>query len=913
MRYYSKRELYALGETLGDSVTEHKVGGGRIYGGGGKGGGGGGGQPAQTTSTAYQTSIPEYARPYVETMLGATQKQLFNMDESGGITGFQPYKPYSTNPQDYVAPFSPMQQQAQQGIANLQTPGEFQTGSDIAGMGAMGAMGSAMQAGQAGNQLAYNSTNPGSIAAYMNPYIQNALDPALQLSNQQYGMKGAQEQSAATSAGAFGGSRNALMQGLNQQNQMLANNQLIGNAYNQAYGNAQNQMNTVAQTGLQGQQAAMQGYGQAANAANTMAGISGQGLQAQEGIYGQQNQVGAAQQAQQQQMINQSISDYANAQQYPLMQLGVMSNMLRGLPMQAATTNQYVAAPNPVTQGIGLAGAGASIYNALKKEGGVIKENKMASGGIASYDVGGSVKHDLYEMEPDEIQNYIKTSASPMAKKMAEEILRDKTGKAGGGIIAFADGNNGEAIKENPDMVRQAYIDAAQAQAKESGYVPPSATPTPAVDPNAGYGRGRGSVSTPPAPRSIIAAAPTEAPDVRVGRGATKPEISPRVAAARAYEAKQNAEPVEAAPAAAPVVSAAPATNPNASLPPAPTNVKVDSLGRANAANQGPTAPVVNPNSIKAAAKPSVPVTNATANDAGSTFGITAPENPDAGKSMKDLVAEERAMLGPNAGSQEARAKLMAERVNAKDEARRTLSLRAAEFFGAWGSTPGNTIVAGLNALKNKVPDFITDMKDEAKVRKEIDKSIYELDKIDREEEQGLIKNASARRKDAAKNAYDVWGKKVEAAAHKYTADASVRAASVRASAAGGDEKTLDKLIGRRTSIEAAITTAKSKLPPGTELLAGMPDSKDPTKQANIVAARNKMAEVTANLQKDYQEVDSLIKSHKRIKDLTEPNDTSAAAPSKSDTVTVGDKTYSRPANMTDQQWADYKKATGAK
>ena len=33
--YYSKRQLYALGETLGDSVTQNKVCGGRIYGGGG--------------------------------------------------------------------------------------------------------------------------------------------------------------------------------------------------------------------------------------------------------------------------------------------------------------------------------------------------------------------------------------------------------------------------------------------------------------------------------------------------------------------------------------------------------------------------------------------------------------------------------------------------------------------------------------------------------------------------------------------------------------------------------------------------------------------------------------------------------------------------------------------------------------
>jgi hypothetical protein len=887
--------------------------------------------------------MPEYAQPYVETMLGATQKQFFNRDDSGNITGFQPYKPYSTNPQDYVAPFSPMQQQAQQGIANLQTPGQFQQGSDIAGMGAMGSMGSAMQASQAGNQLARQSTNPYAVGAYMNPYIQNALDPALQLSNQQYGIQGANLAGQATQAGAFGGSRSALQQGLNQQNQMLANNQLIGNAYNQAFNQAQGQMNNVANLGLQGQQAAMQGYGQAANAANTMAGIAGQGLQAQQGIYGLQNQVGAAQQAQQQQMINQSISDYANAQQYPLMQLGVMSNMLRGLPMQAATTNQYVAAPNPVTQGIGLAGAGASIYNALgggKKAGGVVG---MKAGGIASYR-GGSVidstENDLYDMPPEALAKEV-NSPSKTVRDLAQRILREKTGKAGGGIIAFANGTEdtvgadaraaqGKSLLDsyndkvaedsrakfnfgtpkqaapvaaapapapvesaNPEAVRLAQIEAAQMQAKESGYKPPVA-PAPKA----------------PAPRQPAApmeyANPAgEAIPSNAGEGSLKQWWREHT-----FGTPENLGIKTATPQAAPA-KAAPAANPNAALPPMPTNVKTDELGRADAAKQGP-APVANPASIKAAA-PAAPVARTNAGDSNSPFGIAAPENPDAGKSLKDLVAEERALLGPNAGSQEQRAKLMAEKANAKDEAKRALALRAAEFFGAWGSTPGNTIVAGLNTLKNKIPDFIGDMKEESKIRKEIDKSIYELDKIDREEEAGLIKNASARRKEASKNAYDVWGKKVEAAYHKYSADATVAAANARASGAGGEEKTLEKLIGRRTAIETAMTTAKSKLPPGTELLASMPDSKDSTKQANILAARKKVAEATANLQKDYEEVDSLIKSHKRIKDITEPSGTSNAAPAKGDTVTVGDKTYTRPANMTDQQWADYKKATGAK
>jgi hypothetical protein len=68
-------------------------------------GGGGGGSPAPTSSTTQTSNIPEYARPYVETMLGATQQQIFNMDDSGNIQGVKPYTPYSNNPQDYVAGF----------------------------------------------------------------------------------------------------------------------------------------------------------------------------------------------------------------------------------------------------------------------------------------------------------------------------------------------------------------------------------------------------------------------------------------------------------------------------------------------------------------------------------------------------------------------------------------------------------------------------------------------------------------------------------------------------------------------------------------------------------------------------------------------------------------------------------------
>jgi hypothetical protein len=438
MKSYSRRELYALGEPLGDSATYRKSDGGLIL------GGGGGGAPTQTTSTSYQTNIPEYARPYVETMLGATQKQLFQGTPSGdggfNITGFQPYKAYggsydaqgnqtSYDPSKAIAGFSPLQQQAQQGIGNLQVPGQFNQAMMGTANAGMGGFGVANQATTGGFQ--------NQVGGYMNPYLDMALQPALQEAQRQYGITGTQQQSAATQAGAFGGSREAIMAAENERNKNTAMNQIIGQGYNQAFQGAQQQYN-------QNMQNQLAGYGLAGQQAGQLAGIAGQKLGAEQAIYGAQNQAGAQQQAQQQQIINQSMQDYANAQQYPLMQLGTMSNMIRGLPMQAQTTNQYAAAPNQLTQGIGTAGAAASLYNATKAEGGVIKS--MASGGIASipkYDIGGEVYADLQRMSSEQLKEQIEKSSSPSVKNMARKLLamEQPTRAASGGIMRYAKGD----------------------------------------------------------------------------------------------------------------------------------------------------------------------------------------------------------------------------------------------------------------------------------------------------------------------------------------------------------------------------------------------------------------------------------------------------------------------------------------
>jgi hypothetical protein len=782
---------------------------GRGFGGGGMtlegGKGGGGGGTTQTTGTTYQTNIPEYAQPYVETMLGATQKQLFDMDESGGITGFKPYKPYSTNVQDYVAPFSPMQQQAQRGVGNLTLPGTYRAGADISGLSAMGSMGLAGQQAQAGQNYQNQATSmygPGSVGDYMNPYIAQSLAPQLQQLNQQFGIKGAQEQSAATSAGAFGGSRNALMQGLNQQNQMMAQQQAIAQGYDKAFQAAQQAQQFGANLGLQGQQGAQQGLGQAAQAAGQMAGIGGQALEAQKGIYGAQATAGAQQQAQQQQMINQAITDYANAQQYPLMQLGTMSNMLRGLPMQSQTTNQYVAAPNPITQGIGLAGAGASIYNALgggkapgSKAGGIVG---MKEGGIASYRGGSLIddtESDLYDMPVENLQKELK-SPSPTIRRMAERIIKEKTGKAGGGIIAFAnpnEANNQGVVKEDPAAVRQAYIDAAIAERPTFDTSAPYIPKERNVPLTEKIGRALGIKD---AGRQMLTKETTAMPMRSDGSDVPMVAGSPELIAAQ--KAPVNSKPV-ATPSPA---------NPNANLPPAPTNVKVDDKGRADAAKQGPSvapAPAAAPAGIKVAAPGQGNINPAPSDKIMPTAGIKIPgleepaADPYAKMSIEEIAAKKLGFLGGDVRKEE-RAGLMAERANAKDEARRAQSLRMAEFFAAWGSTPGNTITAGLNALKSKLPDFVTDAREEAKIRRAINKDIADLDKADRLEKSGAWDEAAKIKKDLATNGYNVWGKKVDYLSARETDKSRERVAQTGAESRTTGKDDVATLQGRLNS-----------------------------------------------------------------------------------------------------------------
>jgi hypothetical protein len=353
----------------------------------GGGGSGGGGQPTQTT--VQNTNIPEYAKPYVETMLGTAQQQIYNYGPDNTVVGFKPYVPYGatvdaqgniTNTAQEqanaaVAPFSPLQQQAIRNAGTVGMPGQFNLGTGYQAFGGAGAL-------NAGQNYMNMATNPYAQQAFMSPYMQNAVDVQKNEAFRDAQIRNLGSNLGSARQGTYGGARQALAQQERNRGLQTQLGQIQAAGTQKAFEQAQQAQQFGANLGLQG-------FGQAVGAGTALGQMGGQQLEAQRGIIGLQSQAGAQQQQLEQQKINQAIQNYAMQQQYPQQQLAFMSGLTRGLPLQTGTTQSYQAAPSALSQLGGLGLTGAAAYGMMKKEGGIIK----------SYAKGGSVDPDGDDFE----------------------------------------------------------------------------------------------------------------------------------------------------------------------------------------------------------------------------------------------------------------------------------------------------------------------------------------------------------------------------------------------------------------------------------------------------------------------------------------------------------------------------------
>jgi hypothetical protein len=143
----------------------------------------------------------------------------------------------------------------------------------------------------------------GAAQQYMNPYLQQSLNPQLDEARRQSEITAQQNNAAMTKAGAFGGGRQAILTAENQRN--LGTNQanITGQGYNTAYTNAMSQFNSDQARNMQAQQAAEQskqfGASQNMTAAQMMAqyGMSAQQAVEQARQFNQQQNMTGAQSA----------------------------------------------------------------------------------------------------------------------------------------------------------------------------------------------------------------------------------------------------------------------------------------------------------------------------------------------------------------------------------------------------------------------------------------------------------------------------------------------------------------------------------------------------------------------------------------------------------------------------------------
>lgn len=368
---------------------------------------------------SQSTLSPNFA-PYVYDMLSRGQ----------GLANL-PYQEYTG--QRFAGP-SDLQSRAFQGLAGLGTPSQFGTASNLAA-----------QAGQAAGNLSYTPSGlpsfgqvtsgyqaptpyqfgqfstglgpVGSVQDYMSPYMTGVTDIAGREARRQADISRQAEQARLAQAGAYGGSRQAIMEAERQRNLGTQLEDITTKGLQSAYDRAMQQRFQEAGLGLEAQRAteasrqfgATQGmtaaeqtarFGLTAQQANQQAALDAarQAEQSRQfganlGLQGLQQQLGAAQTlgslgtAQQQagiaglqaqlgagetqRQIAQSPLDFAYQQfqesmKYPYQQTTYMQSLLQGLPLAARPYDSGQSGLMSALQG-GL--SGLALYNLMNKPG----------------------------------------------------------------------------------------------------------------------------------------------------------------------------------------------------------------------------------------------------------------------------------------------------------------------------------------------------------------------------------------------------------------------------------------------------------------------------------------------------------------------------------------------------------------
>ena len=255
---------------------------------------------ANPLGSSTESNISSWAGPYVGDMLSKT----------AALTN-TPYQAYQG---PMVAGTAPLQSKVFEGLGKLNFP--MQLGNTFSSTGAY-----ALPTMTATGATQPTATGPTGIAAqYMNPYLSAVLTPQLEELRRQSQITQIGNAGKLTQAGAYGGSRQAIMDAETQRNLLQEQNKAIGAGYANAYDRAMGQFNTE--------------QGQAKTVADMIAGAGQQqrGIE-QEGITALQKQ-------------------YETELLDPYTKLRFQKEMLQGLPVATEATTPNTSTYNQVAGGL---------------------------------------------------------------------------------------------------------------------------------------------------------------------------------------------------------------------------------------------------------------------------------------------------------------------------------------------------------------------------------------------------------------------------------------------------------------------------------------------------------------------------------------------------------------------------------
>ena len=317
--------------------------------------------PSVTSTTVKEHSLPSYARPYFEELLGRA-----------GYEATRPYEPYG---EARLADFNPYETSAMQGMQQMAAAGSPQQLTSAANI----ATGVGTQPGGAGSAIAGQFTpgtlsDPAMLESYMSPYQQSVIDIEKREAARQSGIMGGQIGQQAAQAGGLGGYREAIMQSERERNlgQQLGDIQSRGSQ--QGFQQAQRAFEAdrgarlqAGELGLRGLAADQSTRDQQLRAASTLGALA---PQEQAMSYERLKNLQAAGQTQRdlsQQGMSMGYQDFLRQQAFPREQLGLFSQMIQGLPVTPGASYGTFGGPSPYQQMLGAGISGVGLYNAMNR------------------------------------------------------------------------------------------------------------------------------------------------------------------------------------------------------------------------------------------------------------------------------------------------------------------------------------------------------------------------------------------------------------------------------------------------------------------------------------------------------------------------------------------------------------------